>query len=77
MGLPQRTTSLPPFAAEHADDGVEFHDSRVATLLEQPERGEVSPHQGPSPLEGVFIGVIAGAVLWTLAAIVFAVAFVG
>jgi hypothetical protein len=77
MGLPQRTTTLPPFAGEHAEDRAELHDSRVVTILEQPQHDEMSPHQGPIPLGGVLIGVIAGAVIWTLAAIVFTVAFVG
>jgi hypothetical protein len=76
MNLPQRTT-LPPFVAEHVDDGAELHDSRVATFLEHSRHDETPQHWTPSPLEGIFIGVIVGAAIWTIIAIGFAFAFVG
>ena len=76
MNLPQPTTTLPPFVAEHVGNGPELHDSRVAAILEHSRHDEAPPHWVPSPLEGIFIGVIVGAAIWTVVAIGFALAFV-
>ena len=77
MNIPQRNTTLPPFVAEHVDDGPELHDSRIATILEHSPHAETPPRWVPSPLEGIFIGVIAGGAIWTIIAIGFALAFAG
>jgi hypothetical protein len=77
MILPQRTRTLPPFAVDDADNGAELHDSRVATILEQPSHDQKTANWVPSPLEGIFIGVIVGAAIWTIVAIGLALAFVG